>query len=62
MEIAENNITIYYKNGITYNYLFEELKVIELYKSAGMDKGNFPLRSNERFYFANIKARDDKHL
>jgi len=62
VEFTETRIVVFYKNGLIYNYEFEELEVIELYKSAGMDKGNFAIYSNERFYFANIKAKDGKNI
>ena len=61
-EFSNQNIILYYKNGSTYNYLYENLKLIELYKAAGMDKGNFSFNSNEKFYFVVIKPKDGKNI
>jgi hypothetical protein len=62
VEFSTQSLKVYYKNGVTYNYSYENLKLIELYKAAGMDKGNFSFNSNEKFYFAVIKTKDGKNI
>jgi len=62
IKIDNGTITIIRKNGNTNNYLFEDLKFIKLYKSAGMEKGSFPYQTAEMYYHAEIITVDDKKI
>ncbi len=59
---SENHLNVTFKNGDVRDYKYTDIKVIELYKAAGMDKGNYSFKSNERYYFAKIVAKDGRKL
>jgi len=61
-EFTETHFKISFKNGNVYSYSYSELKAIDLYKAAGMDKGNYSFNSNEKYYFANIRTNDGKYV
>jgi len=62
VEITNDSISVKKKNGSTVHYSFSELKILKLYKSAGMEKGSFPYQTAEMFYHAKIKTKDDRVL
>jgi len=58
VEITENYIHISYNNGKDIHYLIQDLKILKLYKSKGMEKGSFPYQTAEMFYHAKIYTTD----
>ncbi|MDN3582067.1 hypothetical protein [Mucilaginibacter flavus] len=58
-EIVDNTFSIK-KRGSLYTYNFSDIKTIKLFKSAGMEKGNFPYQTAEMYYHAEILTSDGK--
>lgn len=61
-EFSDETLKIYYRNGSIDDYNYSDIRIIQLYKAAGMDKGNYSYKSNERFYFARLIAKDGKRI
>ena len=61
VEITEDAISVSSKKG-SVHYLFTDLKLIKLFKSAGMEKGSFPYQTCEMYYHAEIIANDGKKI
>jgi hypothetical protein len=60
VEIKDHVIFFKYKSGKSYSYNIEDLKGVKLYKSAGMEKGNFPYQTAEMYYHAELFTKDGK--
>ena len=59
---SSEEFTVFYKDDQGVHYRYGDIKTINLYKAAGMDKGNYSYKSNEKYYFANIIAKDGKSI
>jgi len=62
VEFSTHDFKVLFKNGTIEQFDYDDIKVIQLYRSAGMDKGNYSYSSNERYYFANIIAKDGRKI
>lgn len=54
LEILENEVLLYEKNGQVRRYSNQDLQKIILYKSASLDKGGIPLTPLESYHYARI--------
>lgn len=62
LEILENEIIFYDRNGEVRRYLNQDLQKIILYKSASLDKGGIPLSPIESYHYARIIPRQGKEI
>jgi len=62
IEIKKDTIIFNYRNGQSYSYGIVDLKAIKLFKSAGMEKGNFTYQTAEMYYHAELITNDGKKL
>jgi len=62
VEFSTYDFKVIFKNGGIEQINYDDIQVIQLYKAAGMDKGNYSFKSIEKFYFANIITRDGKKI
>lgn len=62
VEIGDDYVNVKHKNANELHYAFDQIEVIKLFKSAGMEKGNFPLQTAERYYHAEIFTKDGQKL
>ncbi|MDB5116880.1 MAG: hypothetical protein JWQ79_2372 [Mucilaginibacter sp.] len=62
VEFTMTDIKVFYKNGEIDYHTYDDLEVIKLYKSAGMDKKSFTLNIMENYYYAKIVTKDGKKI
>jgi hypothetical protein len=61
-EIGDDYINVKYRNGGALHYTFDQIEIIKLFKSAGMEKGSIPFQTAERYYHAEIFTKDGKKI
>jgi len=62
VELFDDRLEINYKTGQLISRHYEDIKVVELYKAAGMDKGNYSFNSNEKYWFARIIPKNGETI
>jgi len=62
VDIGDDYVNVKYRNGKELQYAFDQIELIKLFKSAGMDKGGIPFQTAERYYHAEIFTKDGKKI
>jgi len=63
VEFDDSGLTLQFKkDGQSHRYNYSDIRLIELYKAAGMDKGNYSFNPTEKYYFARIITRDKSKI
>ena len=62
IEILENEVILYERNGKVRRYPNKELQKVVLYKSASLDKGGIPLTPLESYHYARIIPKQGEEI
>ena len=62
LEILEDEVILYDRNGQVRRYQNKELQKVILYKSASLDKGGIPLTPIESYHYAHIVPKQGEEI